>query len=68
MQLGELTWRVTLSAEMATFLLAGRLGSHLSQLYLTACNDNKLQFVVMGRMHLSGRPVAVSAHVLNKWL
>lgn len=57
-----------LSAERAAFLLAGRLGSLLTQLYLTACNDNKLQFVVMGHMYLSGHSVAVSAHVLNKWL
>lgn len=60
--------RLWFSAEMAAFLLAGRLGSLLTQLYLTACNDNKLQFVVMGRMYLSGHSVAVSAHVLNKWL
>lgn len=51
------------SAEAAAFLLAGRPGSHLPQLYLTACNDNKLQFVAMARVHLSGRPVAVSAYV-----
>lgn len=60
--------RLRSAAEMAAFSLAGRLGSRLAQLYLTACNDNKLQFVVMGRMYLSGHSVAVSAHVLNKWL
>lgn len=66
--LGEPAWRPARSAGMAAFLLADLLGSHLTQPYLTACNDNKLQFMVMGHMYLGGHPVAVSARVLNKWL